>query len=111
MQDVLLNLANIHLLEYCTQHGIDPSGSHIKKVGPGYYYSLLSDETDDELVSVTFFKSAVPRYSLHDLAVSRGAEIIGSGRCEHRDYDEYFNMCPDCGAHDLLADEEEQEAA
>ncbi len=29
--------------------------------------------------------------------------------CIHGDYDDYFNWCNDCGAKDLLPDEEEDE--
>lgn len=30
--------------------------------------------------------------------------------CIHPNYDQYFNNCPDCGAKDLLPDEETYEA-
>lgn len=29
--------------------------------------------------------------------------------CQHIDYDDYFNQCNDCGAQDLLPEEEPSE--
>lgn len=60
MNKILLNLALIDLNNYCKTQNIDNEGSHIKKDGRGYKYSLISYETGKPLVSVIFTKNTVP---------------------------------------------------
>lgn len=72
MDKILLNLANIHLLEYCRQMGIDPSGSYVRKMRRGYVYGLCNQSDDRVFAQVTFKKSAVPEYWWGDAARERG---------------------------------------
>lgn len=72
MQDVLLNLANIMLLDYCKREGIDPSGSHVHKAGRGFTYTLRNNSDDKVFCAITFKKDAIPEYWWGMAAYQRG---------------------------------------
>lgn len=72
MNDILLNLANVLLLQYCKEEGIDPSGSHVKKTDRGYVFGLANDSDERVFVQVTFTKNTVPQYWWGDAARKRG---------------------------------------
>lgn len=72
MEQILLNLANIYLLEYCKQMGIDPSGSYVKKMVRGYVYGLCNQDDHKPFVQVTFKKTSVPEFWWGDAARKRG---------------------------------------
>lgn len=79
MKEVLLNLANRELLEFCKENGIDPSGTHVEKMGRGYRYKLVRDEhpfTIVPYVSVLFSKSSTPTFTMDDDAKAQRAEKI-----------------------------------
>lgn len=61
MRKILENLALIHLTNFCKQHKIDCSGTHLIKNGRGFSYSLVKNETP--ILSVTFHKNSVPTFS------------------------------------------------
>lgn len=63
MKDVLFNLALIDTLNFCKDNDIDCSGSHLRKDGRGFSYSLIQTETGKTLVTVTFSKSCVPTHT------------------------------------------------
>lgn len=72
MQDVLRNLANFLLIEFCKEQGIDPSGSHVMKNGRGFVYSLVSTGTERPFVSVAFSKHSSPIYQKHFEEIKAG---------------------------------------
>lgn len=74
MQEILLNLANIHLLQFCKEQGIDPSGSHVEKIGRGFAYNLISDETGNAFVGLIFHKNSRPTYTWFNEARKRGKD-------------------------------------
>lgn len=79
MKDVLLNLANRELLEFCRENGIDPSGTHVEKMGRGYRYRLIRDEepfTTVPYVSVLFSKNNTPQFTMDDNAKAQRAGKI-----------------------------------
>lgn len=63
MQQILRNLANILLLDFCKASGIDTSGTHTIKRGRGFTFSLVDSETGKrEIAGITFHKMQVPTY-------------------------------------------------
>lgn len=62
MKAILLNLANILMLEYCKQNNIDCSGTYPEKEGRGYKYNLIRETTGKPIVSIIFDKSNNPLY-------------------------------------------------
>ena len=65
MQQILQNLALIHLTEFAKKNNIDISGTHAIKNGRGYNYSLCSDKTRQAIITVCFHKSSVPSFLIH----------------------------------------------
>lgn len=79
MKDVLLNLANRELLEFCKENNISPSGTHVEKMGRGYRYKLVRDNhplTTVPYVSVLFSKNNTPQFTMDDDAKTQRAEKI-----------------------------------
>jgi len=72
MQGVLLNLANILLLDYCEREGVDPSDSHVIKNGRGFVYSLVNNSDNKVFTTVTFTKNTAPEYWWGMAAYQRG---------------------------------------
>lgn len=63
MEQILKNMANILLIEFCRANGIDCSGTYTKKNGRGFTYSLRDSATGQvEVAQITFHKSRVPSY-------------------------------------------------
>jgi len=60
MQDILRNLANLELLRYCKNSGIDTLGTYVLKVGRGYTYGLCHSGTIRPIVTVTFTRNSTP---------------------------------------------------
>lgn len=65
MKEVLQNLAMLDALQFCKEHNIDPSGTHIVKYPRRFTYALCKDETGRALVTTTFYKSQVPCHYIH----------------------------------------------
>ena len=68
MQQILLNLALIHLNKFVHEHSIDTGtkGTYCVKDGRGFSYKLVDAETGQKVFArVTFKKSAVPVYGWH----------------------------------------------
>lgn len=62
MEKILLNLALIHLTNFCKENNIDCSGTHINKIMRKFTYSLVHEKTGEAIAFVTFHKSGVPTY-------------------------------------------------
>jgi hypothetical protein len=65
MREILENLALIDLINFCKDNNIDCSGTHLTKNGRGFKYSLVKDNNDRALVTVTFNKHSVPTHYIH----------------------------------------------
>lgn len=79
MQDVLLNLANREMLEFCKENGIDPSGTYPEKMGRGFRYRLVQENqplTTVPFISVTFSKNSVPTFTMDDDAKAQRDDKI-----------------------------------
>ena len=79
MKDVLLNLANRELLKFCKENSIDPSGTHVEKVGRGFRYNLVQDDQPPTVVayiSVLFTKNSTPQFSMNNDAKAQRTEKI-----------------------------------
>lgn len=63
MQEILQNLALIHLNEFGKAHGINISGTHGAKNGRGFKYSLVKSDTGLAILTITFHKHSVPTYT------------------------------------------------
>lgn len=63
MQEIIWNLAHIHVLTRCRELGIDCAGSHLVKNPRRWTYSLVRDSDGLSLISVTFWKNGIPTYS------------------------------------------------
>lgn len=72
MQDILLNLAHLHLLDYCKEQKIDTSNSFVKKMGRGFTYGLADYPSGKVFAQVTFTKNTTPAYWWGDAARQRG---------------------------------------
>lgn len=66
MNEILLNMANHLLIEYCKERGIDCSGTYCRKDGRGFSYTLRYKQPDHwpvlDCARITFHKSSVPTY-------------------------------------------------
>ena len=76
MQDILKNLANIELLNFCKTNGIDPSGTRCEKYKRGANYALYVIETGEPLVTVDFSKNNVPQFGMSEEASSQRLKKI-----------------------------------
>jgi hypothetical protein len=65
MKEILFNLALIDTINFCKTNNIDCSGTHLIKNGRGFKYSLVQDNTNRALVTVTFSKDSVPTHYIH----------------------------------------------
>jgi len=65
MKEILANMALFHLTDFGKEHGVNISGSHLEKVGRGFKYSLVNDDTGDVVMFITFHKTSVPTYSVN----------------------------------------------
>ena len=65
MKKYLQNLANTHAINKCKELNIDPSGTHIYKYPRKQTYSLVKDETGKAIITITFYTSHVPTYSIN----------------------------------------------
>jgi len=72
MQDILLNMANILLIDYCHREKINPSNSFVKKMGRGFTYGICDYPTGKVFAQITFHKSQVPTYWWGDASRERG---------------------------------------
>lgn len=66
MKQIIENLALINLTEFAKRNQIDISGSYVVKNGRGYNYSLINEKTGRAIITVTFHKSSVPTFIIHN---------------------------------------------
>ena len=62
MQDILKNLALIHLNEFGKSNSIDISNTHAIKNGRGFKYSLVKNDTGLAVLTIIFKKHSTPSY-------------------------------------------------
>ena len=65
MKQYLFNLALIDAIEFCKEHDIDPSGTHLYKYPRRQTYALVRDTDSRALITTTFHKSQVPTHTIH----------------------------------------------
>jgi hypothetical protein len=65
MEKILFNLALIDAMNFCKEHNIDCSGTHLIKNGRGFKYNLIRDNTGLPVVSVFFHKNQVPTHGIY----------------------------------------------
>lgn len=65
MKEILLNLANIDLINFCKRENIDCSGTYVVKNGWSYNFSLVKEDTGRAIVTVHFTKNSVPTFLVH----------------------------------------------
>ena len=63
MNQIIANLALIHLNQFCKSNLVNISGSHVEKDGRGFRYKLVYD-TGGLIATVTFHKSSTPTYTI-----------------------------------------------
>lgn len=63
MKEILLNLANWHMIQFCLQNNIDCSNTQVFKQYRGYTYALVRN--NKPIVSVYFSKSSAPAFMIH----------------------------------------------
>lgn len=66
MEKILFNLALINTIDYCKAHSLDCTGSHLVKYPRRFTYALVKDTTGRAIVTVTFYKSSTPTYTIHN---------------------------------------------
>lgn len=67
MKEILLNMANHLLLEFCIENNIDrgPQGTYTVKDGRGFSYKLVDQTTGQRMFArITFHKSKVPTFQV-----------------------------------------------
>jgi len=64
MKQILANLAMLDLINYCKEHDIDCSGTHVVKYPRAQRYALVKDVDGQALVTVSFYKNQVPLHSV-----------------------------------------------
>lgn len=66
MEQVLKNLANQMLIEYCKAKSIDCSGTYCTKDGRGFSFTLRKQKPEDirwpDIARITFHKNQTPTY-------------------------------------------------
>lgn len=63
MKEILFNMANHLLIQFCLDNGIDCSDTYPMKDGRGFSYSLRDGATGQHKIAiVTFHKMQVPTY-------------------------------------------------
>ena len=62
MKDVLKNLANLAMIDFCIENKIDCAGSACIKHTRGFKFALVSIETGKNIVSVEFTKNSCPKF-------------------------------------------------
>lgn len=62
MKEILFNLALIDTTNYCKDHNLDCSGSHLVKYPRRFTYALVNDKTGRAIVTVSFYKNSVPTH-------------------------------------------------
>lgn len=62
MKEILFNLALIDTTQFCIEHKIDCSGSHLVKYPRRFTYALVRSKTGRAIVTVTFHKNQVPTH-------------------------------------------------
>jgi hypothetical protein len=65
MKEILFNVALIDSIEYCKEHSIDCSGTHLMKYSRGFTYALVQDSTGAALLTTTFYKNRTPSRYVH----------------------------------------------
>lgn len=60
MKEILSNLANVLLINYCKEHNIDCSGTHLEKVDRKFTYRLMKTETNERVAVAVFRKNTAP---------------------------------------------------
>lgn len=66
MKAILLNLANILMLDYCKQNNIDCSGTQVIHSGRRYKYNMIKSNMKPAIMSIEFHKSSVPTYEVYE---------------------------------------------
>ena len=65
MNEILQNLANIHLLNFCKENKIDCSGTYTVKNGRGFKYNMVQEKSGETVATVIFHKNATATYSIN----------------------------------------------
>lgn len=63
MEKILLNLANVLLIEFCKREEIDCSGTKVYKYPRRWTYALVKEVDGRAVATVSFYKNAVPCYT------------------------------------------------
>ena len=66
MKEILFNLALLDAINYCKEHKIDCSGTHLVKYPRRFTYALVKDENGRAILTTTFYKSSVPHHHVHN---------------------------------------------
>jgi len=64
MKEILKNLALFSLTQFCSENGIDCSGTHCEKDGRGFCYKLVRSEGGALVATITFHKTSVPTFTV-----------------------------------------------
>ncbi len=62
MKEVLQNLALIDLINFCNEHDIDCSGTHLYKYPRRFRYALVRQKDGLAILTTTFYKNQVPTH-------------------------------------------------
>lgn len=66
MKEILFNLALLDAINYCKEHKIDCSGTHLVKYPRRFTYALVNSENGRAIITTTFYKNRVPSRYLHN---------------------------------------------
>lgn len=75
MEEILRNLANLDLINFCKEQNIPPNGyegegtncvKNRRGTNGKQFYSLVSNKTHRAIASVTFHKRQVPTHHIHE---------------------------------------------
>ncbi len=62
MIEILKNIANYSMIDFCIENKIDCSDSVCIKTARGFKFALVSTKTGRTIVSVTFTKNSRPKF-------------------------------------------------
>lgn len=65
MKEILFNLAMIDAINFCKEHNIDCSGTHLYKYPRRFIYSLMKDDDSRAILTTTFYKNQIPTHFIY----------------------------------------------
>ncbi len=88
-------------MNYCKEHKIDCSGTHIFRYHRRYTYALVKSDSCKKILDVTFHKSQIPTYLVYKIEKDYNCKKCGNPKtmywCGHCESNGEMKVCDRCG--------------